>query len=218
MRKMVFLFAAATLYGLATDAMAQRRFAEYKELSELEFKAREGLHDRKRRVETTREEYAAGIVTTSEYILEEWLAEDRWRLFTRSSNVVETVEYDTIVVGHFRYERKGQGPWTKIDLRNAGVGSGTGSGGGMGAGCTVEQLTVEPVFLGSFPARMFEYLTVSNGKGGVVLHEDRTWIGDNGDLLQKESVSALLSPRKPLSRSLVKYEFDPKLTISEPIS
>ncbi len=208
--------AAALLMLLTVDGLAQRKIAEYQELSDLKFKAREGLYDRQRRVETTDEKYEGGVLKTTEYQLEEWLADDHWRDLKRSMTDEGAVERETILIGHFRYERKNQEPWIKIDTCTEVPGYGSGSGSVSG-GCSVSQLTVEPVFLGNFPARMFEYLRVKNSKDGMLIDEERTWIGDNGGLLQEEMLQAMLSPRQLLSRSLVKYEFEPNIRISAPI-
>jgi hypothetical protein len=119
--------AAALLILLAVDGLAQRTIAEYQELSDLKFKARERIYDRQRRVETTDETYEAGVLKTTDYQLKEWLADDHWRDFKRITTSEGTVEYDTILIGHFRYERKNQEPWIKIDTRNEELGYGSGS-------------------------------------------------------------------------------------------
>lgn len=190
---------------------------EYKELYDLKGKAQRTLDSRQRRVERNNEMFENGVVVRSDYSLHEYLAEDRERYLRRATEGGKTSESESIFIGHFRYTRSDDGPWTKTDVRIGGSGSGSGNGSGSGSSCSVRQLTGESVFVGNFPARLFEEIEVTRHDDGLLVEEDRTWIGENGDLLQEESIKGTFSPRNIITRSTAKYEYDPKIKIEAPI-
>ena len=103
-------------------------------------------------------------------------------------------------------------------MRVVGSGSGIGSGSGNGSAssCLVRQLTVESVFLGTVPARLFEQIDISKHDDGLLVEEERTWFGENGDLLQIESITGTYSPRTVIIRTSVKYEYEPNIKIEAP--
>lgn len=212
----VLLFGSGILFAFSGNANAQKKVAEFKELYGLEAKAQRTLYSRQRRVERNNEMFENSVVVKSDYSLYEYLADDKSRYVSRRMEGGKTSETESIFLGYFRYTRTDNGPWTKTDMRAVGD-FGTGSGSSAGGGCAVRQLTVESVFIGNFPARLFEKIDISKHDDGLLVEEERTWFGENGDLLQEESITGTYSPRTMMIRTSVKYEYEPNIKIDAPI-
>lgn len=210
--------AVVVAFGINSLVSGQKKAANFSEFSALRSQGFSRVFEGPRRVESLTEHYLNGEIVSSDYYLNEVLGDERRRYVARKMEGGKTTEVEVITIGYFQYSRTDQGKWTKIDLRTAGRGSGSGSGTGTGSSnCSVRQFTLEHTFLENYSVRLFEELFVSNGKDGLELEETKTWIGDDGALLQEEVIKGSFSPRIISSRRLSKYEANPNIKIEAPI-
>lgn len=205
------------LLAFNLDCLAQKIPADEKEYVALTRKAEQAIASSPRRLESVLETYEDGLVIKSEYTLLEHISADHTRTIRRVSEGGKTGEIETILIGYFEYTRSGNREWSKVDIRDARKFESRGSLQGSGGSCSQKQLTVERVFLGSWPTRLFETIEVEKEKNSLLLTERRGWFGDDGSLLQVEIVEGSLLPRNITSKFLRKIDLQADLKIEAPI-
>lgn len=211
-----YFFLAGFICLGVCDAAAQKQLVDRSAYLQVRSKATDGLYEKKRSVETISEEYLDGVVVLTVTRVYQYLASDNYRFHHKTQTSAGiTTETEEIRVGHFLYRRDNSGPWTKEELRNS---LPNYRGAVSPSRMELSQITVESVFLGSFLAELYEDLIVANGRSGLDLTEKRLWIGQDGSLLQEETVNGTFSPRVVSKRTITKYEYDPNIKIEAPIN
>ncbi len=211
------IFVFTFLFG-ADYASAQRKLIERGTYSERTWSARSAVYDKKRTVETVHEGYKDGSIDSTVTILYQYLSDDHYRsLRTSVKSDGGKIESEEIRIGGFLYTRETPVGWSVSELSKQGYGTGTGTGSGGAMRLPAVQYSVEPVFLGSWPAELFEEIKITDDDNAIQFTETRYWIGSDGSLLQEEIVEGSLFPRVVKKRTVRTYEYDPNIKIEAPI-
>jgi len=209
------LIAVVSVFMLADDVAAQRKIITSKEYYEGVSRPGVKYYDKSRRVETTDETFANGMLTKSHFRVNEVLLPNRNRSYAKLTEGDKVTEVEQITIDHMQYNRKDNEPWTKVDLRKSGSGSGSGVSGGTSRQSS--QYSVEATFINGRSVQLFEWLLVNGDGAELAFNEMRRWIGDDGLPYREEDVKGKLSPREETSKRVVTYEYDPNIKIEAPI-
>lgn len=215
----VIAFALLVISSQGLTALGQRKLISSKEYYDAIFRRPEvGWSDRTRRVDTLEEQLSNGAVTRSELEVSEVVLPDRDRYYNKTVEGGKVKELEVITIAYFRYTRVDSGEWSKVDLRQAKLGSGYGSGGGTGSArvaCT--QYSVEPVVISGLPVKLYEMIDLVNTGNELTLEENRSWRTDDGLPYRTERVKGFAFPRVETWREVVTYDYSTDLKINAPI-
>lgn len=213
---LVFAFAVVvSTFVFCSHVEAQRKVITSKEYFEGVSRTGVKYYDKSRRVETTDETIANGVVTRSVLQVHEVLLPNLSRNYTKTKEGDKVTEWEQITIDHMQYTRKDGGNWTKVDLRQAGYGSGSGSGSGSSQQCS--QFSVESAFLDGRAVEMFEWLLVDGSSKELSFRELRKWIGPDGLPYREENILGKLVPREEKEKRVTTYEYEPNIKIEAPI-
>jgi len=201
-------------------AVASFAFAQTKQISANEFytansNAQQLMRERSWRTVMKTDTQDGTSVAKSISKIHEKLLPDRERFLVTEKIGDRETRSEYIRIGFMEYRRENNEPWISKDLR--GTGSGSGSGMGNGAGCSCVQYTEESDAVEGVSARRLRQLSIEKNSDGLSFDDMSVWLDQNGLFLKTERVKGLLEPRVEKTRSVMTYEYDPKITIEAPI-
>jgi len=200
------------------SAVASLAFAQTKQISANEFftansNAQQLMRERSWRTVMKTDTLDGASVAKSISKIHEKLLPDRERFLVTEKIGDKETRNEFIRIGYMEYRRENNEPWVSKDLRGSGNGSGSGSGGGVACMQYTEELdAVEGV-----SARRLRQLSIEKTSQGLTFDDMSVWLDQNGLFLKTERVKGLLEPRIEKTRSVMTYEYDPKITIEAPI-
>lgn len=199
------------------SAVASLAFAQTKQISGNEFftansNAQQSMRERSWRTVMKTDTLDGTSVTKSISKIHERLLPDRERFLVTEKIGGKETRSEFIRIGFMEYRRENNEPWISKDLRGSGNGIGSGSGGIACMQYTEELDAVEGV-----SARRLRQLSIEKTSEGLTFDDMSVWLDQNGLFLKTERVKGLLEPRIEKTRSVMTYEYDPKIIIEAPI-
>ena len=200
------------------SAVASLAFAQTKQISANEFftansNAQQLMRERSWRTVMKTDTLDGASVAKSISKIHEKLLPDRERFLVTEKIGDKETRNEFIRIGFMEYRRENAEPWISKDLRGSGNGSGSGSGGGVAC----MQYTEELDAVEGISARRLRQLSIEKTSQGLTFDDMSVWLDQNGLFLKTERVKGLLEPRIEKTRSVMTYEYDPKITIEAPI-
>jgi len=200
------------------SAVASLAFAQTKQISANEFftansNAQQLMRERSWRTVMKTDTLDGASVAKSISKIHEKLLPDRERFLVTEKIGDKETRNEFIRIGYMEYRRENNEPWVSKDLRGSGNGSGSGSGGGVAC----MQYTEELDAVEGISARRLRQLSIEKTSQGLTFDDMSVWLDQNGLFLKTERVKGLLEPRIEKTRSVMTYEYDPKITIEAPI-
>ena len=200
-------------------AVASLAFAQTKQISANEFytgnnNGQQLMRERSWRTVMRTDTLDGTSVTKSISKIHERLLPDRERFLVTEKTGDKETRSEFIRIGYMEYRRENNEPWVSKDLRGSGIGSGSGSGSGS---VSCQQYTEETDTVEGISARKLRQLLIEKTSEGLSFDDMSVWLDQSGLFLKTERVKGLLEPRIEKTRSVMTYEYDPKITIEAPI-